>query len=136
MHSGGSRKRAVDVHGHSRRSTSPAPHAHRTAPTRRRDPHYAAERAGRQAGGACPNGPPAPPAGHPPRHGALHGTGLQRAAGGLQGVHGVRLLLDSQGVIWYVDQDHLLSPTAHAAITDPKNDLLVSAATLWEIAIK
>jgi PIN domain nuclease of toxin-antitoxin system len=48
----------------------------------------------------------------------------------------MRLLLDSQAVIWYVDQDHLLSTTAHSAITDPNNDLLVSAATIWEIAIK
>ena len=30
----------------------------------------------------------------------------------------------------------LLSPTAHAAITDPANDLLLSAASVWEIAIK
>ena len=48
----------------------------------------------------------------------------------------MRLLLDSHAIIWYVDQDHLLSPAAHSAITDPANDLLVSAGTLWEIAIK
>jgi PIN domain nuclease of toxin-antitoxin system len=48
----------------------------------------------------------------------------------------MRILLDSQAVIWYVDQDHLLSPTAHAAITDPNNDLQLSAASVWEIAIK
>src|SRR5262249_27189384 len=48
----------------------------------------------------------------------------------------MRLLIDSQSLIWYVDQDHLLSPVAHAAITDPANDLLLSAATIWEIAIK
>lgn len=39
-------------------------------------------------------------------------------------------------MIWYVDQHHLLSPKAHAAITDPANDLLLSAAALWEISIK
>lgn len=48
----------------------------------------------------------------------------------------MRLLIDSQSLIWYVDDDHLLSPAAHAAITDPNNDLLLSAATIWEIAIK
>lgn len=48
----------------------------------------------------------------------------------------MRVLLDTQAVIWYVDQDHLLSPAAHAGITDPNNDLLLSAATLWEVAIK
>ena len=35
----------------------------------------------------------------------------------------MRLLIDAHALIWYVDQDHLLSPTAHAAITDPANDL-------------
>jgi PIN domain nuclease of toxin-antitoxin system len=48
----------------------------------------------------------------------------------------MRLLLDTQALIYYVDQDHLLSTQAHAAITDPQNDLLLSAATIWEIAIK
>jgi PIN domain nuclease of toxin-antitoxin system len=48
----------------------------------------------------------------------------------------MRLLIDSQSLIWYVDQDHLLTPVAHAGITDPNNDLLLSAATIWEIAIK
>lgn len=48
----------------------------------------------------------------------------------------MRYLVDSQSQIWYVDQDHLLSTVAHAAITDPANDLEISAATVWEIAIK
>lgn len=48
----------------------------------------------------------------------------------------MRLMLDTQALIWYVDQDHLLSRPAHAAITDSQNDLLLSAASIWEIAIK
>jgi len=48
----------------------------------------------------------------------------------------VRLLLDTHTVIWWVDQDHLLSPSSYAAIADPANDLLLSAGTIWEIAIK
>lgn len=48
----------------------------------------------------------------------------------------MRLLLDTHALVWYVDQDHLLNPAAHAAITDPANDLLLSAASIWEIAIK
>lgn len=48
----------------------------------------------------------------------------------------MRLILDSHALIWYVDQDHLLSSAAHAAITDPSNELLLSAATIWEISIK
>lgn len=51
-------------------------------------------------------------------------------------VYGMRLLVDSQSLIWYVGQDHLLSPTAHGAIKCPANDLLPSAATVWEVAIK
>jgi hypothetical protein len=47
----------------------------------------------------------------------------------------MRLLLDSHTLIWWVDQDRLLSQAAHAAITDPANDLLLSAATIWEIAM-
>jgi PIN domain nuclease of toxin-antitoxin system len=48
----------------------------------------------------------------------------------------VRLLIDTQAVIWYVDRDQLLSSTAHSAISSPANRLLLSAASVWEIAIK
>src|SRR5262245_25196579 len=48
----------------------------------------------------------------------------------------MRHLIDSQSLIWYVDQDQLLTATAHATITDPNNQLRLSAATIWEIAIK
>ncbi|MGB0071123.1 MAG: type II toxin-antitoxin system VapC family toxin [Isosphaeraceae bacterium] len=48
----------------------------------------------------------------------------------------MKLLVDAHALIWYVDQDHLLSPAAHAAITDPSNDLLLSSGSIWEIAIK
>ena len=48
----------------------------------------------------------------------------------------MRILLDTHAVIWWVDQDGLLSLASHAAIADPANELLVSAATVWEIAIK
>ena len=48
----------------------------------------------------------------------------------------MRHLIDSQSLIWFVDRDHLLSAAAHAAVTNPANDILLSAATIWEIAIK
>jgi hypothetical protein len=48
----------------------------------------------------------------------------------------MRLLIDTQAVIYYVDQDHSLGRSAHAAISDPSNELLFSAASIWEIAIK
>jgi len=48
----------------------------------------------------------------------------------------MRVLIDSHVLIWYVDQDNLLSLASHAAISDPTNDLLLSAGSIWEIGIK
>lgn len=48
----------------------------------------------------------------------------------------MRLLIDSHALIWYVDQHQQLSSTSHAAISDPSNELLLSAGSIWEIAIK
>jgi PIN domain nuclease of toxin-antitoxin system len=48
----------------------------------------------------------------------------------------MRILIDSHVLIWYVDQDNRLSPASHAAISDPTNDLLLSAGSIWEIGIK
>jgi PIN domain nuclease of toxin-antitoxin system len=48
----------------------------------------------------------------------------------------MRLLVDTHAAIWYVDQDQLLTPRAHAAITDLNNHLILSAASIWEMAIK
>lgn len=42
----------------------------------------------------------------------------------------MRCLIDTHALIWYVDKDRLLSPIAHATITDPMNDLLLGAGTL------
>jgi PIN domain nuclease of toxin-antitoxin system len=48
----------------------------------------------------------------------------------------VREIVDTQSLIWYVDQDHLLSVKAYAAIANPSVQLLISVATIWEIGIK
>ena len=48
----------------------------------------------------------------------------------------MRVLIDSHALIWYVDQDKLLSLTSHAAMSDPSNELLLSAGSIWEIGIK
>ena len=48
----------------------------------------------------------------------------------------MRLLLDSHTLIWAVDDPAKLSPAAVAALQDPANDILLSAATVWEISIK
>jgi PIN domain nuclease of toxin-antitoxin system len=48
----------------------------------------------------------------------------------------VRLLLDTHAFLWWVSDDDALTPAARAAISDPANACLVSAASAWEIAIK
>ena len=48
----------------------------------------------------------------------------------------MRLLVDTHSLIWAMDDPAKLSGAAAAAIQDPANDLLISAATVWELAIK
>lgn len=46
------------------------------------------------------------------------------------------LLLDTHAYVWAVTAPHLLSDRAATAIADHANALLVSAASVWEMAIK
>jgi len=46
------------------------------------------------------------------------------------------LLLDTSAFIWWDADDPLLGGEARAAIENPKNRVFVSAASVWEIAIK
>ena len=48
----------------------------------------------------------------------------------------MRLLLDAHTLLWWLADDPELGPEARALIADPANDVLVSAATVWEISIK
>ena len=48
----------------------------------------------------------------------------------------MRLLVDAHAVIWAVDDPSKLGPRAATALQNPDNDLLLSAGTIWEIAIK
>jgi PIN domain nuclease of toxin-antitoxin system len=48
----------------------------------------------------------------------------------------VRLLLDTHSFLWFILDDPQLSPAAKAAIEDPANDIEISPASYWEIAIK
>ncbi len=48
----------------------------------------------------------------------------------------MKLLLDTQLLLWAAGQPERLSATARKQINNPKNELLFSAASLWEIAIK
>ena len=48
----------------------------------------------------------------------------------------MRLLVDAHALIWAVDAPLKLGPQAVTALQDPSNDLLLSAGTIWELAIK
>ena len=48
----------------------------------------------------------------------------------------MRLLLDTHTLFWSVEAPPKLSAAAMAVIQDPANDRLLSAATIWELAIK
>ena len=48
----------------------------------------------------------------------------------------MEVLLDTHAMIWTLDDPAKLSPVATVTLQDPANKLLVSAATVWEIAIK
>jgi PIN domain nuclease of toxin-antitoxin system len=48
----------------------------------------------------------------------------------------MKLLLDTQVLIWYDSEPHKLSAAASVAIRDPANEALFSAASIWELAIK
>jgi PIN domain nuclease of toxin-antitoxin system len=48
----------------------------------------------------------------------------------------MRLLLDTHLLLWAAGVPDQLSKTASALINDDRNELMFSAASLWEIAIK
>lgn len=48
----------------------------------------------------------------------------------------MKLLLDTHLLLWAAGDPDRLSPVARALIEESENDLLFSAAGLWEIAIK
>jgi len=48
----------------------------------------------------------------------------------------VKLLLDTQILLWAAGQPDRLSAAARKLLNNPRNELLFSAASLWEIAIK
>ena len=48
----------------------------------------------------------------------------------------MKLLLDTHALLWLVNGDEKLTPAARSEIANPANDLFVSVATIWELAIK
>ena len=47
-----------------------------------------------------------------------------------------RFLLDTHALLWWLSDPDRLHPDAHAAIADPRHQVYVSAASVWEMAIK
>ena len=50
--------------------------------------------------------------------------------------HPPELLLDTHALLWWLAEPDRLSAKAHAAIQDSSNQVLVSAASAWELATK
>jgi PIN domain nuclease of toxin-antitoxin system len=48
----------------------------------------------------------------------------------------MRLLIDTHIFLWFVLNDASLSPIARELIVDPQNDIFLSPASYWELAIK
>jgi PIN domain nuclease of toxin-antitoxin system len=48
----------------------------------------------------------------------------------------MRVLLDTHALLWTAFRSHLLSPRARRLIQSQRNEILVSAASAWEIATK
>lgn len=48
----------------------------------------------------------------------------------------MRLLLDTHTLIWSADDPSQIPSPAMTVMADPANTLVVSAATIWEVAIK
>ncbi len=48
----------------------------------------------------------------------------------------MRCLLDTHVLLWWIDDDPKLGQAPRSIIADPGNEIVVSAATLWEAAIK
>ncbi len=47
-----------------------------------------------------------------------------------------RLLLDTHVLLWWLSDDSQLGQLTRKAISDPRNQVYVSAASTWEISIK
>lgn len=48
----------------------------------------------------------------------------------------MRLLLDTHAFLWWLADDRRLSAVARSAVAEPTNAVHVSAASIWEVAIK
>jgi PIN domain nuclease of toxin-antitoxin system len=46
------------------------------------------------------------------------------------------LILDAHALLWWLRDEPLFDRATKASIADPANDVIVSAATIWELEIK
>jgi PIN domain nuclease of toxin-antitoxin system len=48
----------------------------------------------------------------------------------------VKLLLDTNALIWWMEDKPMLGPQAREILANPSNSILATAASLWEITLK
>ena len=48
----------------------------------------------------------------------------------------MRLLVDTHAALWLLEEDNRLSSSAEQMLTDASNEVLLSAAVVWEVSIK
>lgn len=48
----------------------------------------------------------------------------------------MKLLLDTHAALWWLGDDERLGPASAELIADPSSQVLLSAAVVWEVAIK
>lgn len=48
----------------------------------------------------------------------------------------MRAIADTHALVWWLNREPRLSSTAHKFISSSSNEVLVSAATVWELSIK
>lgn len=48
----------------------------------------------------------------------------------------MQLLIDTHILIWFLEGNNLLSKSRRQIIVNPNNDIFVSIASLWEMAVK
>ena len=48
----------------------------------------------------------------------------------------MKILLDTHAFIWFAEDDNLLDETMKRLIEKPANDIFLSIASIWEMAIK
>ena len=48
----------------------------------------------------------------------------------------MRLLLDTHAFLWFIGETSMMSERSRRAVEDARNDVLLSVASVWELAIK